>query len=96
MPDSANDILLFWLDGLLRFMRSKRRLIWVLFGVCCQASVAMLGASASVAFAQATPVVVWDSTAGTLTATIGNGPGNARDWVALFTIDAPTYLDWRY
>ena len=33
---------------------------------------------------------------GTLATTIGNGPGNSRDWVGLYPTNGSTLLEWRY
>jgi Big-like domain-containing protein len=32
----------------------------------------------------------------TITATVGNGPGNARDWVGVYSADGSTLFDWKY
>jgi hypothetical protein len=33
---------------------------------------------------------------GTVTATLANGPGNEMDWVALYTADGSSLLDWKF
>jgi hypothetical protein len=43
-----------------------------------------------------TPSTTTVTPGGIVTATIADGPGNARDWVALSAAGDSTYLDWRY
>ena len=65
-------------------------------------SLAKLATSATITVTAATPTIALSATTavtgGTVTATIANGPGNAGDWVALFSAGAAdgTYLDWKY
>ena len=33
---------------------------------------------------------------GTVTATVGNGPGLARDWVGVYSANGSTLFDWKY
>jgi len=42
----------------------------------------------------ATPATVFPG--GSVTATVGDGPGNRTDWVAVYAAGASTYFDWRY
>jgi hypothetical protein len=43
-----------------------------------------------------TPSTTTVTPGGIVTATIANGPGNARDWVALYIAGDSNYLDWKY
>jgi hypothetical protein len=33
---------------------------------------------------------------GTVTATVGNGPANLKDWVGLYAVGSPAELDWKF
>src|SRR5438034_973523 len=70
----------------------------------CIACIAILAAAAAVSIgraelaAQVSPTVTVSplsvAPGGTITATIANGPGNARDWVALYS--GLSLIDWKY
>jgi hypothetical protein len=60
---------------------------------------ALLATSATITVASSSTVTVSPTTIGPLgsiSATVGNGPGNATDWVALYPAGSSTYTDWKY
>jgi hypothetical protein len=60
---------------------------------------ALLATSATVTVGSNATVTVTPTTIGplgTISVTVGSGPGNATDWVALYATGSSTYLDWKY
>jgi hypothetical protein len=60
---------------------------------------ALLATSATITVGSNATVAVTPTTIGplgTISATVGGGPGNATDWVAVYPTGSSTYLDWKY